>query len=255
MDINTLLTAVRDGTVSVEQAAAGIAAVCSGGSFCGAEENSGPSVINCAEKRPGDFAELFAETARTGRDILGIHAEAEHYRAVAQNFRKARYNRIAGTISFRQSPPEEKGLVFIATSSNGGMSAAQEAAETCRMFGSAAECSYGVGIGNAGSLRSRTGVDGASCIIAVTGAEGVLPALLAELTGKPVIALPTDYNVGSWIRGTAALFASVEILTPGIAAVGANNGFGAGYFAALINNQTVRSREEALQSFFRAPPQ
>ncbi len=254
MDLNTLLTAVREGRVSVEQAAESISAVCCAAAGAGAaEEDNGPKVINCAGIKPDEFRELFFELASLGNDILAIRATTAHWRSISQNSRKARYNQMAGAIILRQTAPEERGLVYIVTSSRSGMGVAQEALETCQIFGTCTECIYNVNISGISRLQATERIFSSSCIIAVTGAEGVLPAMLAGLTRKPVISVPTDYNTGSWIQGASALLSSVEGQTPGITTVGINNGFSAGYFASLVNNEVECSREAALSSFFRSP--
>ncbi|MED4603880.1 1-(5-phosphoribosyl)-5-amino-4-imidazole-carboxylate carboxylase, partial [Paenibacillus validus] len=57
----------------------------------------------------------------------------------------------------------------------------------------------------------------------------------------PVIAVPTSIGYGASFQGVAALLSMLNACAPGISVVNIDNGFGAGYNAALIiKNQTKR---------------
>ena len=90
-----------------------------------------------------------------------------------------------------------------------------------------------------------------SAIIAVIGTGDALASILANITQKPVIAVPTDTTSDSCVNGMAALLASAQAQTPGIVTVGINYGFAAGYFASLINTAIEDGRKTVLQGFFR----
>jgi NCAIR mutase (PurE)-related protein len=61
------------------------------------------------------------------------------------------------------------------------------------------------------------------------------------LVSAPVIAVPTSVGYGASFGGVAALLAMLNSCANGIAVVNIDNGFGAGYMAAMIN----RPQEEA----------
>jgi NCAIR mutase (PurE)-related protein len=50
----------------------------------------------------------------------------------------------------------------------------------------------------------------------------------------PVIAVPTSVGYGASFRGLAALLTMLNSCAAGVAVVNIDNGFGAGYFAALV---------------------
>jgi len=52
---------------------------------------------------------------------------------------------------------------------------------------------------------------------------------------KPIVAVPTSVGYGASFKGLAALMAMLNSCAPGIAVVNIDNGFGAGYLAALID--------------------
>ena len=67
--------------------------------------------------------------------------------------------------------------------------------------------------------------------------EGALPSVVAGLVDRPVIAVPTSVGYGASFGGLAALLAMLNSCATGLAVVNIDNGFGAGYLAALINRQ------------------
>ena len=64
--------------------------------------------------------------------------------------------------------------------------------------------------------------------------EGALPSVIAGLVQAPVIAVPTSVGYGASFGGLAALLAMLNSCSEGLAVVNIDNGFGAGYLAALI---------------------
>ncbi len=73
--------------------------------------------------------------------------------------------------------------------------------------------------------------------IVAAGMEGALPSVVGGLVDRPVIAVPTSIGYGASFGGLAALLAMVNSCATGIAVVNIDNGFGAGYLAALINRK------------------
>jgi len=77
----------------------------------------------------------------------------------------------------------------------------------------------------------------ARVIVVVAGMEGALPSVVGGLVDCPVIGVPTSTGYGAGAGGHAALLAMLNSCASGIAVVNIDNGFGAGYLAALINNR------------------
>jgi hypothetical protein len=67
--------------------------------------------------------------------------------------------------------------------------------------------------------------------------EGALPSVVAGLVDRPVIAVPTSVGYGASFGGLAALLAMLNSCATGLAVVNIDNGFGAGYLAALMNRK------------------
>ncbi|RME13459.1 MAG: hypothetical protein D6802_01435, partial [Ardenticatenia bacterium] len=77
----------------------------------------------------------------------------------------------------------------------------------------------------------------ANVIVVVAGMEGALPSVVAGLVDCPVIAVPTSVGYGANFGGLSALLTMLNSCASGIAVVNIDNGFGAGYMAALINRR------------------
>ena len=75
----------------------------------------------------------------------------------------------------------------------------------------------------------------ANVIIVIAGMEGALASVVSGLVSKPVIAVPTSVGYGAGFGGIAPLLTMINSCSPGIAVVNIDNGFGAGYFASMIN--------------------
>jgi NCAIR mutase (PurE)-related protein len=73
-------------------------------------------------------------------------------------------------------------------------------------------------------------------IIVVAGMEGALPSVVAGLTSRPVVAVPTSVGYGASFEGLAALLGMMSSCAPGVAVVNIDNGFG----AALVADRIVR---------------
>jgi pyridinium-3,5-biscarboxylic acid mononucleotide synthase len=65
--------------------------------------------------------------------------------------------------------------------------------------------------------------------------EGALPSVVAGMTSRPVIAVPTSVGYGASFDGLAALLGMLNSCASNVAVVNIDNGFGAGYMASIIN--------------------
>ncbi|MDA0989791.1 MAG: nickel pincer cofactor biosynthesis protein LarB, partial [Verrucomicrobia bacterium] len=113
---------------------------------------------------------------------------------------------------------------------------AEEAAETARLMGCDVKTIYDVGAaGIHRLLAQRESIAAASVLIVVAGMDGVLPTVVSGLVDKPLIAVPTSVGYGASFEGIGPLLTMLNGCSPGVVVVNIDNGFGAGYFAALIS--------------------
>jgi NCAIR mutase (PurE)-related protein len=128
-----------------------------------------------------------------------------------------------------------KGKVLIVTAGTSDIPVAEEAAVTCELLGCRVERLYDVGVAGIHRLTSNLKqFDSADVIIVLAGMEGALPSVVAGLTSKPVIAVPTSVGYGASFEGIAALLGMLSSCSSGIGVVNIDNGFGAGALAAVI---------------------
>ena len=113
---------------------------------------------------------------------------------------------------------------------------AEEAAVTAESMGSRVERSYDIGVaGLHRLLDQKERIMGANVLIVVAGMEGALPSVVGGMVSCPVIAVPTSVGYGASFGGLAALLAMLNSCAAGVAVMNIDNGFGAGYFAHLVN--------------------
>ncbi len=128
-----------------------------------------------------------------------------------------------------------KGKALIVTAGTSDIPVAEEAAVTCELLGCRVERLYDVGVAGIHRLTSNLKqFDSADVIIVLAGMEGALPSVVAGLTSKPVIAVPTSVGYGASFEGIAALLGMLSSCSSGIGVVNIDNGFGAGALAAVI---------------------
>ncbi len=127
-------------------------------------------------------------------------------------------------------------FVMVLSAGTADIAVAEEAAITAESMGSRVERSYDVGVaGLHRLLDQRERIMQANVLIVVAGMEGALPSVVGGMVSCPVIAVPTSVGYGASFGGLAALLAMLNSCAAGIAVMNIDNGFGAGYFAHLVN--------------------
>jgi len=136
------------------------------------------------------------------------------------------------------NPPEENveaGLTVVLSAGTTDIPVAEEAALTARAMGCRVRTIYDVGVAGIHRLLDRMKeLREARVVIAVAGMEGALPSVVGGLVNAPVIAVPTSSGYGASFGGLSALLAMLNSCSSGVAVVNIDNGFGAGYFAAML---------------------
>jgi NCAIR mutase (PurE)-related protein len=127
-------------------------------------------------------------------------------------------------------------FVMVLCAGTADIAVAEEAAITAESMGSRVERSYDVGVaGLHRLLDQKDRIMQANVLIVVAGMEGALPSVVGGMVSCPVIAVPTSVGYGASFGGLAALLAMLNSCAAGIAVMNIDNGFGAGYFAHLVN--------------------
>jgi len=205
----------------------------------------GAEVIFCEGKTPGQAAQIARRILERSGMLLATRASKEHYAAVRQCCPEAEYDEQARCIVVRAADTEPRGLVLVVTGGTSDMPVAREAVVTAEAFGARVELIGDVGVAGIHRLfRHARRLQQANAIVVVAGMEGALASVVGGLVACPVIAVPTSVGYGASFGGLAPLLTMLNSCASGVAVVNIDNGFGAGYMAALINSMAVSARTE-----------
>ena len=199
-----------------------------------------PEVVLGLGKTAEQIGHIVAELARTGANVLATRVADASVDAVLKMVPGARHEKLARAVVVEQQPIADvgRGTVLIVSAGTSDLPVAEEAALTARLAGNRVERLVDVGVaGIHRLLGSRAALEAASVIVVVAGMEGALPSVVAGLTSRPVVAVPTSIGYGASFGGIAALLGMLNSCAAGVTVVNIDNGFGAGYAASLINRK------------------
>jgi len=203
-----------------------------------------PEVIYCPGKTAGQVVQIAERLLAGGGNILATRAEPEVFEAVKKIAPAAAYNTVSKTISIRQIPAQlSKGCIGVICAGTADVPIAEEARETAVLMDQRVETFYDVGV--AGLHRLLAHLDSLrkmNVLVVVAGMEGALASVVGGLVQAPVIAVPTSVGYGASLAGLAPLLTMLNSCAAGVAVVNIDNGFGAGYTAALINRLAEQRR-------------
>ncbi len=127
-------------------------------------------------------------------------------------------------------------MILVLSAGTADLPIAEEAAVTAEAMGNTVERLYDVGVAGVHRLfDNKEKLFQANVIVVVAGMEGALASIVGGLVDKPVVAVPTSVGYGASFGGLAALLTMLNCCAPGVVVVNIDNGFGAGYFASVIN--------------------
>jgi NCAIR mutase (PurE)-related protein len=199
-----------------------------------------PEVVFAAGKSPEQIRGILKSLSARADHILVTRLAPDSAAALQPEFPAARYypDSQALTLSRGEVPQRSRGLILVISAGTSDIPVAEEALVTARIMGHQAEALYDVGVAGLHRLLAHQELLAqATCFIVVAGMEGALPSVVAGLVDRPVIAVPTSVGYGASFGGLAALLAMLNSCATGIAVVNIDNGFGAGYLAALMNRK------------------
>jgi pyridinium-3,5-biscarboxylic acid mononucleotide synthase len=199
-----------------------------------------PEVVFAAGKSLEQVRGILTSLSARTDHILVTRLAPDKAAALASDFPDGRYypDSQAWTLSRGEVPDRGRGLILVISAGTSDIPVSEEALVTARIMGHRAEALYDVGVAGLHRLLAHQELLAqATCYIVVAGMEGALPSVVAGLVDRPVVAVPTSIGYGASFGGLAALLAMLNSCATGIAVVNIDNGFGAGYLAALINRK------------------
>jgi hypothetical protein len=143
--------------------------------------------------------------------------------------------------AFVGTPPPPVGDVLVLTAGTSDGAVAAEVTATLTACG--AGCTRVDDVGVAGVhrvLAVAPAIAAADAVVVVAGMDGALPSVVAGLTDRLVVAVPTSVGYGAAFEGLAALLTMLTACAPGVLVVNIDNGFGAGVAAARIARSAQR---------------
>ncbi len=196
-----------------------------------------PEVVLGEGKTPQQLLEIVRRLHRAGQSVMVTRVGPEPARALLERWPKGRYEAAARIFVLRQGrQPRPRPGVVVISAGTADVPVAEEAAVTAEVLGCGVERIYDVGVAGLHRLVGRKeALLRARVIVVVAGMEGALPSVVAGLTACPVIGVPTSTGYGAGARGEAALLAMLNSCAGGLTVVNIDNGYGAGYAAALVN--------------------
>jgi len=192
-----------------------------------------PEVIYGEGKSREQIAAIMGRLSDAGQDAVVTRLEAKKAEGLP-----GRYHPVARVLVNRQEPWQDRGRgeVLVVCAGTSDLPVAEEAAVVAAALGNRVRRLTDVGVaGLHRLLKHEEALREARVIVVVAGMEGALPSVVAGLTDRPVIGVPTSVGYGASFGGVAALLAMLNSCAAGVSVVNIDNGFGAAYQATLIN--------------------
>ena len=191
-------------------------------------------VIYCAGKTAKQIEDISGKIMEANQCLLATRVNQEQKEILLKKYPKGIWNEIAKVFRVGRSG-EFDGKVAVICAGTSDMSVAEEAKETAYFVGVEVVTIYDCGVAGIHRLLNNLNLlKGVKAIVVAAGMEGALPSVVGGLVSVPVIAVPTSVGYGASFNGLAALLGMLNSCANGVSVVNIDNGFGAGYNAALI---------------------
>lgn len=199
-----------------------------------------PEVILGEGKSTEQITKIAQKFLSRNELLMVTKASKEVYEAVVKVNKNTVYYEVAKIVLTGQKRKKGgKKTILVVSAGTSDLPIAEEATVTAEIMGNAVGRLYDVGVAGIHRLfENKEKLFNANVIIVVAGMEGALSSVVAGLVDKPVIAVPTSTGYGANFSGLSALLTMLNCCAPGAVVVNIDNGFGAGYFASLINQMS-----------------
>lgn len=246
MQIDTLLQAVKDGKMDIQEAKELLArAPYEELGFAKLDSHRAvrtgfAEVVYCENKADDFLVEIFSRLFSDNGEVMGTRCSEKQYRLLKKRLPELTYDPIS-RIAKIEKPQKRVGLIAVCTAGTADIAVAEECAQTAEFFGQNVERFYDIGVSGIHRLLSKVDrLQKANCVVAVAGMEGALASVIGGLVANPVIAVPTSVGYGANFHGLSALLTMINSCSNGVATVNIDNGFGAGFLASQINRLATR---------------
>lgn len=193
-----------------------------------------PEVIYGEGKSIEHLKEIILELNKRYKRFIATRISNQQAESVMKEFSDLIYFPQARILTKKLLRKPVKKEVAVICAGTSDYPVAEEAAITLEIMGIGIERIYDAGISGIHRIVSQLKkINRCKILIVVAGMEGALPGVVAGLTGKPVIGVPTSIGYGTNLKGFAPLLTMLNSCSP-IVVVNIDNGFGAAFFAYLV---------------------
>ncbi|BCJ86263.1 nickel pincer cofactor biosynthesis protein LarB [Effusibacillus dendaii] len=201
-----------------------------------------PEVIFGQGKTVEQVRKIFGRLVQAHGRALVTRATSEMAKAIQADFAEANFDDVSRLLSYGQSTRKYKGKVFVLCAGTSDLPVAEEAAGTAEWMGCQVTRIYDVGVAGIDRLLAyRDKLQEAQVLIVVAGMEGALASVVGGMVRRPVIAVPTSVGYGAHFQGLTPLLSMMTSCAVGVTVVNIDNGFGAGYSAAIIQQLVLEA--------------
>jgi NCAIR mutase (PurE)-related protein len=205
-----------------------------------------PEVVLGLGKTPEQVATIGARIVQDCGRLLVTRATPAQHASLLDAVPDAVFHATPSLITVDRRPQPRLAGVAVVCAGTADLPVAEEAAITAEMMAQEVTRIYDVGVAGLHRLLAELpALRTARVIVVAAGMEGALPSVVGGLVDVPVIAVPTSVGYGASFGGLAALLGMLNSCAAGVATVNIDNGFGAGYLAALINRLGRRAVDHA----------
>jgi NCAIR mutase (PurE)-related protein len=200
-----------------------------------AERTGTPEVVYAAGKTPAQTVACLAGLHDAGAPLAwATRVDAATAAAIRDRWPDAMID-VAARCAFIGELPSAAGEVLVLTAGTSDGPVAAEVSATLAASGVGCRRIDDVGVAGVHRvLAVAPDLATADAVVVVAGMDGALPSVVAGLTDRLVVAVPTSVGYGAAFEGLAALLTMLTACAPGVLVVNIDNGFGAGVAAARI---------------------
>ncbi|MCL2178917.1 MAG: nickel pincer cofactor biosynthesis protein LarB [Proteobacteria bacterium] len=186
-------------------------------------------------KTAAQCLEVAQALVKAGQSVLITRLSSEKAGPLLEAFPAASYSERARLFWLQKGPLPEGGPVAVVCAGTSDLPVAEEAALTAEAMGAQVFRLCDVGVAGLHRLLAELpNLRKVHAVVAVAGMEGALPTVLGGLVEVPVVAVPTSIGYGVHQGGMATLHTMLSSCAANVSVVNIDNGFGAGFVAALI---------------------
>lgn len=198
-----------------------------------------PEVVFGLGKSPDQIAGIFEKLVDRSPNVLVTRTTHEVYGLLRNICTDAEWHESAGMVRvLRETGDLGVGEVSVVTAGTSDVPVAEEAALTAEAMGNRVVRIWDVGVAGIHRILSeRHLLQRSRVVVVAAGMEGALPSVVGGLVSVPVVAVPTSIGYGASFEGLAALLGMLNSCSSNVVTVNIDNGFGAGFVAALINRK------------------